>query len=380
MALSIWLTGSLINFYKLRLIEKAKTKISDSSKLIVIGITGSFGKTTTKEFTSQLLSHKYKILATPGYVNTELGIAQFILKNLTKDIEVLIFEMGAYKLGEINKICQIVKPKIGVLTATSSQHLSLFGSVENIIQAKFELIEILPKDGLAVLNADFKQITDRANKFKMKKILYSTLTQADIVAKDIKVFSSGLKFNIRYRKKSYPVTTRVIGKQNVSNILASFAVCLRMGMKIKDLTKFVYTLEVLPGSMKVIKSAQGSTLIDDSHNINPEGVKLSLEALDSFTGFKKIVILSPMLELGNQTISSHRQVLEIVSEIADMIIWIGLDFQQIVRQFKLERKVTQIEVFETWQQALSLLKKYDHKKSVILFEGRNSQKLLEKIV
>jgi len=143
-----------VNIVKNIIFILAKNKVSKIKNLTVIGITGSYGKSSTKEFLSQILSKKFRVLKTPGNINTEIGVSQFILKNLKTDVEILIVEMGAYRAGEIRRICGIVRPKIGILTGISQQHLALFGSMESIKNAKYELINSLPKDGLAVFNGE----------------------------------------------------------------------------------------------------------------------------------------------------------------------------------------------------------------------------------
>ncbi|OGM18306.1 hypothetical protein A2686_03055 [Candidatus Woesebacteria bacterium RIFCSPHIGHO2_01_FULL_38_10] len=170
----VLITQLISNRVKKREIEKAK-KLLQKVKPLVIGVTGSYGKTTTKEFIAQLLSQKYKVAKTPTSQNTEFGIIRSIFANLRKDTEILVVEMGAYKKGEIESICKIVKPEIGVVTGIEPQHLELFGSLENIKKAKYELIESLPKKGMALFNLT-------------NKLCFELFQKAKKAKKDLKVF------------------------------------------------------------------------------------------------------------------------------------------------------------------------------------------------
>lgn len=295
------LMGGLLKIYKARVVRLAEQKIVASKNLTVIGVTGSFGKTSTKEFLRQILENKFLCLATPGHVNTEMGVAQFILKSLTPKHQILIVEMGAYKLGEIKALCKIVKPQIGILTAISSQHLSLFGKMENIIKTKFELVESLPQNGLAVLNADNEYIVKNASQYHVKKIFYSAKNKRDIYATNIKISTQSLSFDVYTKGQKQHILSNLLGRQNVPNLLSSFAVCLELGMSLKEIVKACLTLKPAEGTMEIIKSKDGVILIDDTYNINPEGVKAALDYLTSYKNMKKVAVLSPMIELGEET-------------------------------------------------------------------------------
>ena len=154
----ILFTNPFFNFQKKRIIKKAMAKMRTLKKIKVIGITGSYGKTSTKEFLDVILSEKYRVIKTTGNNNTNIGVAKTVLNKVNDNYDYFICEMGAYKIGEIEEICGIVKPEIGILTGINEQHLDLFGSIENTVKAKFELIEALSKKGVAILNRDNKYI------------------------------------------------------------------------------------------------------------------------------------------------------------------------------------------------------------------------------
>lgn len=371
--LAVFATGMISYFYKKRLVKAAREKILQHQNLTVIGVTGSFGKTTTKEFIGQLLADKYPTQVTPEHVNTEVGIAQFILNQLNKESKILVVEMGAYKRGEIRDICRMVKPKVGILTTISNQHLALFGSRENIIKAKFELIDSLPEDGLAVLNQDDKTILSNSGKYRVKKLFFAVKSKADIFADHIKLSSQGLSFTLHLDGKSYPVTTPIIGEQNVGNILAAVLVANYLKVPFKEILLSVKKLQPVEATMQVLRSPNGATLIDDSYNINPEGVKQAVSSLSAYPNFTKIVILSPFLELGSETKKSYQEVVKLAKSKVDQIIGIGLDL------LEYKSVLGEVKLFTDTKQAVSYLKEFDRPNSVILFEGRNSQKVLDQL-
>lgn len=373
--------GKLVNFYKQDIISKASKKIASLDKLIVVGVTGSYGKTTTKEFVGQILSSKFKVLVTPEHINTEIGVAQFILNKLTPQIELLVVEMGAYRLGEIAALCKMTKPKIGVLTAVSNQHLALFGSVDNIAKAKFELVDYLDKhQGTAILNGDDEVISKKAASYYLPKIFYSLKTKTDIYAYSIKEDLQGLEFTLYQGKNKKQVKAKILGKQNTGNILAALAVGLKLDLPFADLAKNIANLKSVEATMELSQSSKGGMFIDDSYNINPVGVKMALDTLKTYEKFTKTVILSPMIELGNQAISVHKDILEYALESADQVVWVGMDFMDLVQDFAKSKKVEdRIKIYKTAKDASSFLANFNSKNNVILFEGRNAQSVLESL-
>lgn len=378
---SVLFVGKLVEFYKQSIISKASKKISSMDKLIVIGVTGSYGKTTTKEFIGQILSSKFKVLTTPEHINTEIGVAQFILNKLTSKIEVFVVEMGAYRLGEIAALCKMVKPKIGVLTAISNQHLAIFGSFENIVKAKFELVDYLNKhQGAAILNGDDEVIFKKAATYHLPKIAYSLKRKTYVYASSIKESPQGLEFIIHHGKHERRAKAKIIGKQNTENILAALAVGLNLGLPFTDLVENISSLKNIKATMELTSSHKGAIFINDSYNINPVGTKMALDTLQTYKKFTKTAVLSPMIELGDQTVSVHKDILEYALEKADQIVWVGMDFMDLVKDFAKSKEVeNRIKVFKTNQAASTFLADFNSKNHVILFEGRNTQGVLENL-
>ena len=214
----ILFTNPFFNFQKKRIIKKATVKMRGLKKVKVIGITGSYGKTSTKEFLYAILSQKYKVIKTEGNNNTNIGVAYTVLNKVSDDYDYFICEMGAYKIGEIKEMCEIVNPEIGILTGINEQHLDLFGSIENTIKAKFELIKSLPEDGTAVINS---RIKNQELRIKNNNIKYFSIDSVE----NIKVNQNYVEFD--YKNQKFKIN--LLGKHYIENILSSIVVAENLG-------------------------------------------------------------------------------------------------------------------------------------------------------
>lgn len=282
--------NKLINNYY---INDAKKKLASMPNLIVIGVTGSYGKTSVKNFLYKFLSTKYNVLITPENYNTTLGVVKTIRENLKATHEIFVCEMGATKPNDIKEICDIVKPKCGIITSIGPQHLESFKSIENVISTKFELERSLPENGIIFLNYDNEYIKN-ANK-KAKVISYGTNNESlDINAYDMKASEKGLSFKIENEE----FETQIIGTHNIANIAGAVAVAKEFGIELKNLKARVRGLECVPHRLQ-ITNTPNAIIIDDAYNSNPVGSKYALEALGQFDGTK--ILLTPgMIELGDK--------------------------------------------------------------------------------
>lgn len=317
-------------FAKITLVSLARIKMRRMKNLKVIGITGSFGKTSTKEILAQILEKKLKVLKTPQNYNTPLGIAKIILKNLSKEHEVFIVEMGAYKKGEIKKLCSIAKPNIGILTGITQQHLERFKTLKNIILAKSELIQSLPKKGTAVINLDSHPCQKLAEKIKIPAICYSTSQKLQtgnfIAAQNINLTRGGTSFilitNLNKKAHHAQIDTPLLGKQNVSNILASLAVALRLGLGFQDIKEAVANLTPIPHRLEVIKK-DNTIIINDTYSANPAGIKAALEVLSLFKDRPKVIITPGLVELGSEQFKENFKMGKLIGRASDFVIVVG---------------------------------------------------------
>lgn len=313
-------------FLKRRQVEQAKA-IMAAADVKVIGITGSFGKTSTKEFLYHILSSKYRILKTPKSFNTPLGISQVVRGNLggTTTYDYFIVEMGAYLPGNIKDLCDIVHPDYGLLTAIGPAHLERFGSIDAILDTKMELIESLPAEGVAVFNADYPRLVQRAAKTHVQttRLISIKQTDVDIYATGITASSEGLQFRVHVPDhESVIFKTRLLGEHNVSNILMSTALALQLSLTLDEIATAVQTIQPVEHRLQLSRR-NGINIIDDSYNSNPEGARQALEALSLFQQGQRILVTPGFAELGTAEAAAHHLLGKQAAAICDHVFLIS---------------------------------------------------------
>src|SRR3990167_2121661 len=288
--LGILWTAPIVNRIKNEEVKRAKEKLSEV-KPIVLGITGSYGKTTTKEFVAHILSQKYKVAATTGSENTEFGIARKTTEFVKKDTEYFVVEMGAYKRGEISALSRIVSPVAAILTGIEPQHLSLFGSLENIKLAKFELIESLPLGGIAFFNSTNKYARELAGKARSLKTNlevyeYGFDLKARVLTQNVE--SSRVEFLENGEK--VVISVGLPGVHLVENLGVSVLVARKFGLSWEEIKKGIASLSLPDKTMRVREFDSGAVIIDDSYNSTPKGFEAALDYLALYKKKKKAVI------------------------------------------------------------------------------------------
>ncbi|MCG9129215.1 UDP-N-acetylmuramoyl-tripeptide--D-alanyl-D-alanine ligase [Candidatus Poribacteria bacterium] len=322
----IWPVEQFINGWYMR---DARHRIK-SLKPTVIGITGSYGKTSTKYILHQILSQKYDTLMTPDSYNTPMGICKVIRGDLLPKHEYFIVEMGAYKRGDIQELCNLAFPNIGILTAVGPQHLERFKNIENTTKAKYELIQSLPSNGLAVINNDNSICEDLAEKTDSVPVVRYGVKSNDtnrLTAADIKQSEKGLSFTLQDNTSgTVEITTKLLGKHNVSNILAAVAVAQHCGMTLNEIRDALEALEPVPHRLQLMDSGTGITIIDDSFNANPEGAKAALEVLSDFLSnstSQKVLVTPGLVELGEQEYDANKNFGSFAAKVCDFVILVG---------------------------------------------------------
>jgi UDP-N-acetylmuramoyl-tripeptide--D-alanyl-D-alanine ligase len=302
-------------------INDAKKILRGMDKLIVIGITGSYGKTSTKYFLNRILSSKYNVLMTPESYNTPMGVVKTIRTHLKSYHEIFLCEMGAKYTGEIKEICDIVNPKYGIITSIGPQHLETFKSIENIIKTKFELCAALPGDGVIFLNYENEYIRNAV--LNKKKVSYAVSPRGcDYEAKNIHVSNAGSAFDVTLSHGGeYHFETKLIGIHNVENITASIAAADYLGLDPDDMIMNVRRLESVPHRLQLL-NRRGMTIIDDAFNSNINGATMALEVLNTFEGFK-ILVTPGMIELGGLQDSYNREFGMKAAGICDYVVLVG---------------------------------------------------------
>jgi len=370
-----------IDFKKGLIFEKAKEKIrSRKDDLLVVGITGSYGKTSVKEFLAEILSLKYKVLKTEDNNNTEIGVAKTIIEKLDKSHEIFVVEMAAYKKGEIKRICDMVFPTIGIITGIGNQHFRLFGSQENTISAKYEIIESLPDKGLAVFNGDSSFFIDVFKKTKKPKKFYSVQnSQADVFAKDIKEFKDRVEFKIQDRKESQEFKVNLLGVQIVSNILAACLVAKELGIKFSEMKNVVNAFKPFPKTMEIKTGINGTVVVDDSYSGNFEGVISALDYLRNYPESKKIIVFYPIIELGAMARDTHKKIGKKIAETCDFCILVNNDFSREIKEgaigFGMDSQ--KIRIIDDSGEVIKQIKDLARKGDVILLENRISSDIVK---
>ena len=339
-ALSIKLNSPIERHIANKFIQKCKNELENRRSMIKIGITGSFAKTTTKNILTTILHQEYKTHCTPSNYNTPLGICRSV-NELPNDCEIFVAEMGARKKGDIEELCEIVKPTIGIVTGVGSQHLATFKSQENIYLTKKELSDYVESvdGGFMVYNADndftmrmydesktSDKIAVSGNKYVDKYLVESS--ENSISADNIECDSAGLKFTLKIGKEQMPCVCKLIGKHNLNNILLCVAVAVKLGLNIVQISKGIANITPVEHRLQTIELNTGITIIDDSYNSNEEGAKLALETLNLFKG-RKIVATQGLVEMGTGQERVNFELGESIAKVADIAILIGINRENI---------------------------------------------------
>ena len=404
-------------FQKKRIIKRAAEKMRGLKKVKVIGITGSYGKTSTKEFLYTILSQKYKVVKTEGNNNTNIGVAYTVLNKVSDEYDYFICEMGAYKIGEIKEMCEIVKPGIGILTGINNQHIDLFGSQENIIKGKFELIEALPEEGLAVLNEKLKtKIEER--KFKVKNLKYFSLGDAN----NIKVYQDYVEFEHLINKSCHPELVsgsigdlsltnvnssksesnrigkyggdnqkilkqvqndrnsskfrlNILGKHYIENVLSGIMAAEHLGMSLDEIKSAVEKIRPNELMMRKLEGPNNSIFIDDSYSANTDGVLAALDYLnETYSNYKKIIVFPGIIELGKYSEEAHKMLYNRINKVCDVAYILETG------NWKLETGNKCKFVFEKdFDRVAKMVRKDLNKNTVVLFESRGAGAVMGKL-
>lgn len=301
-------------------INDAKSILKKHDDLVIIGVTGSYGKTSVKYYLNTLLRAKYDVLMTPESYNTPMGVVKTIRGSLKPTHEIFICEMGAKWVGDIKELCDIVHPKHGIITSIGPQHLESFKTLDAVKNTKFELADALPKDGMLFLNGDDQNIKDHGS--NRPAFTYSVGGNADYTAFDVSVSSRGTTFSVKAPDgETQQYTTRLIGRHNVLNIVGAIAVSHELGISLAELKGQVRKLEGVPHRLQLTQR-NGITIIDDAYNSNPSGAKAALDALALFDGFK-VLVTPGMVELGAKQEELNREFGANAAEVADYVVLVG---------------------------------------------------------
>lgn len=314
----ILLPGEQIN--KLLIFVKAKKVIEGYKNLTTIGITGSYGKTTTKNFLYQILDFKNQTVKTPHSYNTFFGLARVIDEEITKRTKYFIAEMSAYKKGEIEQLAKMVMPDYGIITAVGKQHLERFGSLENIFNAKFELAEFLNGKSI-LLNTDSGPIRSVVAKYPDAKTYSMTNPEATFFMSSFSQSKKGVSFTVKAIKKNYQFTAPIFGTANLQNLLAAISMAFLLRLSYKTIKSAVGKLSQTPHRLEMRNHGR-LVIIDNTYSSNVKGFSLAMDDFSCLRG-KKALVTPGVVELGKDTKQAHFRLGKKAARIFNTIVLVG---------------------------------------------------------
>ncbi|MDR0950289.1 MAG: UDP-N-acetylmuramoyl-tripeptide--D-alanyl-D-alanine ligase [Candidatus Ancillula sp.] len=382
-----WINYPIESYIRNWYIKDAKRILKASPDLLVIGITGSYGKTGVKNYLTKLLNSKYNVLMTPASYNTPMGIVKTIRNDLRSYHEIFVCEMGAKKVGEIKELCDIVNPTIGIITAIAEQHLETFGSLNNILKTKFELADAVRGKGPVFLNFDNSHIQEKIPTLNQTFVKYGTKEGADVLGAKIGANSLGTKFDIIFSdyfnslnknnlnslKKSAnleKLSTPLLGVHNVTNLAGAIAVAKYLGVEDADIRYELRKIKSVEHRLSLKKV--GETLIlDDAFNSNPDGSKAAIDTLGLFFDRLKILVTPGMVELGAKEDYYNQEFGKYAAGICDVVILVGDLQTKSIQQGLADSKFTgDMIITDTVVEALARAHSYETtKKRAILIEN-----------
>ena len=302
--------------------RRATKKIKGIPDFKVVGVTGSYGKTSTKYIINTILSQKYNSIMTPESYNTTMGVVRTINEKIEPLHQLFVCEMGAKYVGDIKEICDIVHPDFAVITAIGPQHLDTFGTVENVSKTKLELVDSLTDEGIAFVNWEDENI--RKAKITKKIVKYGLNKDADYYAENIEINEKGSTFDVVMPNKNrISVKTKLLGNLNILNIVCGVAIADKLGLTEEQIKMGIKYIKPVEHRLELRPNPNGSIIIDDSYNSNVRGSKMALEVLGSFKDRQRILITPGIVDLGDKAYELNKNLGKEATKHCDFIMFVG---------------------------------------------------------
>jgi len=342
----------------------------------VIGITGSVGKSTTKELVAEVLSQRYKTLKSPGNLNNEIGLPLTLLR-LTEQHERAVLEMGFFVPGEIDFLCDIALAQVGVVTNIGTVHAERAGSIEEIVKGKTELVQALPPEpeGLAILNFDDPNVKDMAEHTDARVFYYGMSPEADLWADNIEGLGlEGIRFRLHYRHETLHLRVPLIGRHSVHTALRAAAVGLTDGLSWQEIVDGLQTGRAQL-RLVAVRTESGAIILDDTYNASPESTLAALNLLEDLEG-RKIAVLGDMLELGQYEEQGHTMVGARAAEVANVLVTVG-DRARIIASAAANSGLatSKIKEFDAAEQSFDFLRENLTSQDVVLVKGSRDMQM-----
>ena len=350
-------------------IYDAKRILKANKNLTVIGITGSYGKTTTKFILTRILSEKFNTVCTPQSFNTPMGVVRTVRGSIKPQTQIFVCEMGAKNVGDIKEICDIAHPKYGIITSVGAQHLDTFRSVDNVFKTKFELaFEVKKNGGKVLINADSEGISSRVNADSDGVIRFGGGTK--YFADNIRGSAAGSSFDINLDGEKISVSTRLLGMHSINDILAAASLAHILGVSAEDIRFAISSLKPTEHRLELKRFGEG-LLIDDAYNANPEGSLEAVRVLGSFEGMKKTIITPGLIELGEHEYECNRKLGLEAAKVCDIIILVGKNRSKPLRDGVLSTDFNpdNLYVVSSFKEAMEIYTQIADSRNVVLLEN-----------
>ncbi len=353
--------------------DQARAHLKSRLALLSIGITGSYGKTSVKFITAEILRQRFNVLATPGSYNTPMGICIVVNNKLKPEHQVLILEMGMRYRGDIQELCDIAPPDIAVVTDVGVAHLETMGSIENIALEKGDILQYMKPDGVAVLNIDNPYVAKMAERApgKVWRVSIKDDPAADIRARNIKYSPEGASFEVEDETGSTQLfKTRLLGRHNVLNILLGIAVGRQLGLRLRQMAHGVSRTEPVEHRLQLLNKGD-ITVIDDAFNSNPVGARNAVEVLGAFESGRRVIVTPGMVELGERQWEENRRLGEHIAQNVDLAVLIGeKQTAPIVEGLRAKDfPESKTRVFSSFFDAQNFLQQFLESGDVVLYEN-----------
>lgn len=333
----------------------------------VVGVTGSTGKTSTKDLISALLSHKYSVFKTKGNFNNEIGLPLMILE-LTKDYDIAVLEMGMTNLGDIHYLAEAAKPDIAVITNIGLSHLENLKTQDNILKAKMEIVDFFTDNNVLIVNGEDERLKKLSStQFKVKKIGYNH--EYDVYASNIILKEDSTKFTAYLGSEKQVFSLPMAGKHNVLNAMLAIGVADSLDVTLEEMNEGLNNLEATSMRLQVLKKDK-ITIINDCYNASPDSMKSSLDVLSSYKVGRKVAILGDMFELGTESEKSHFDIGRYARDKVDLLVVIGKNIDQYSKGYNKEN----IKIYTSKDECIKDLRDFMTEKDVILVKASRGMK------
>ena len=350
---------------------QARRKLATRPGLHIVGITGSYGKTSVKFIVAEILRQRFSVLATPSSYNTPMGICLVVNNQLQPEHQVLVLEMGMRHRGDIKELCEIARPDVAIVTSVGVAHLETMGSIEAIAEEKGSLLKHMKPGGTAILNADDPRVTTMVGAQAHTLRVSVEGNTADLVASDVRYGPEGATFTVRTAEGEEAVfKTKLLGAHNVLNVLLGAAVGLHFGLRLRQIAHAVARVEPVAHRL-ALRQENGVNVIDDAFNSNPVGARNAVEILGQFTGGRRVIVTPGMVELGERHEEENRTFGRHIARHADLAVLVGAAQTAPIRSGLAQEGFPdgQVHVAASLYDAQDFLKTYLRPGDTVLYEN-----------